>query len=234
LILLCLFSIILFLISARLASLKAGKQIPVSDLDIRKAADVLHSGGIVAFPTETYYGLAVDPFNAEALQHLFFAKRRQQEKPILTLVDTEEQLPLLVRDIPPLFQLLMNVFWPGPLTLVFQARTSLPRNLTGHTSTVGVRRSSHPVARLLPKIFGGPVTATSANISGQAPATTADQVARQFNSTVTMILDGGSTPGGAGSTLVGISGGRLQPLREGAIPFTKIKSVLSQIADRQE
>jgi L-threonylcarbamoyladenylate synthase len=214
--------------------LKAGKQIPVSDIDIRKAADVLHSGGIVAFPTETYYGLAVDPFNAEALRHLFSTKRRQQEKPILTLVGTEEQLPLLVQDIPPLFRVLMDLFWPGPLTLVFQARTSLPHILTGHTSTVGVRRSSHPVAQLLPKIFGGPVTATSANISGQAPATTAAQVGRQFNSAVTMILDGGRTPGGAGSTLVGIRGGRLQLLRDGAIPFAKVKSVLNQVNNRKK
>jgi L-threonylcarbamoyladenylate synthase len=195
---------------------------PYSETAIERAAVILLQGGIVAFPTETYYGLAADPFNRDALRRLFAVKKRTTQKPILTVVNGREQLAPLVREIPSSFQLLMDRFWPGPLTLVFKGSQYLPPQLTGHTGTIGVRWSSHPVACRLAAIFGGAVTATSANLSGGKPAVTAAESCRYFGSGIDMVIDGGTTPGGRGSTLVGIEEGHLRLLRDGVIPFVEV------------
>ena len=198
----------------------------VSDADLATASRVIARGGVVAFPTETYYGLAVDPFNVAALTRLFEIKERPLDKAVLVLVHDRGQLSLLVRQVVPVFRPLMELFWPGPLTLVFSARPELSQLLTGGTGTVGVRVSSHPVATRLLSVFGRPVTATSANISGRSPATTAAQVVAQFGTAVDCILDGGETPGGRGSTLVGCGDdGRSLLLRDGVIPFSRVEAV---------
>lgn len=195
------------------------------------AVQVLRQGGVVAFPTETYYGLAVDPFNQDALSRLFAVKKRAISKPVLTLINNREHLQLLVIDISPVFTLLMDQFWPGPLTLVFSAQQSLPALLTGNTDTVGVRQSSHPVANMLADAFGGPITATSANISGQEPAVAATEIKKFFRKGVDAIINGGKTPGGKGSTIIGIRQNRLQCLRDGVVPYTKIIAAVSASAD---
>ncbi len=174
----------------------------VDILPMARAVALLQQGMIVAFPTESWYGLAVDPFNAEALDRLFVAKRRPANKPILVLISARQQLQLLVRDIPACYFSLMRMFWPGPLTLVFPARTGLPGQLTAGTGTVAIRHSRHPLAVRLVKEFGGPLTATSANISGAKPQTTAAGVAASLGSAVDLIVDGGRTAGGPGSTVV--------------------------------
>ncbi|MDZ7641208.1 MAG: L-threonylcarbamoyladenylate synthase [Desulfurivibrio sp.] len=185
---------------------------------LTKAAAVIAAGGVVAFPTETYYGLAVDPFNAAALQRLFTVKQRPDDKPILTLVAERQMLSRLVSRVPAPYEGLMDAFWPGPLTLIFAARPELPPDLTAHSGTVGVRISSHPTARALAAACGGPITATSANLSGRPAAVSAAEVAAQFTAGIDLILDGGSTPGGVGSTLVGLVNDELQVLREGVVP----------------
>jgi L-threonylcarbamoyladenylate synthase len=195
---------------------------PCSMADLNRAVAVLKSGGVVAFPTETYYGLAVDPFNPLALNHLFSLKQRNISKPILTLVDDRESLSSLVQEIPKLYEPLMNAFWPGPLTLIFQARVNLPILLTAGTATIGVRQSSHPFARQLLRAFGRPLTATSANISGRPAAVDAYEVKAQFGSRIDMVFDGGKTPGIIGSTIIGLEGERLKLIREGVIPFNEI------------
>ena len=200
---------------------------PFSETAVERAVAILRQGGIVAFPTETYYGLAVDPFNKDALSRLFVVKKRETRKPILTLVNSRKQLSQLVRDIPAPFQILMDRFWPGPLTLVFEGDAGLPPLLTGHTNTVGIRQSSHPVARQLSSSFGSPITATSANISGCAPAVNAVEIVNTFGTEIDMVIDGGTTPGGAGSTLVDIDQGRLRLIREGVIPFAEVAAALS-------
>lgn len=199
----------------------AGYQ-PCSIADLNRAVAVLNQGGVVAFPTETYYGLAVDPLNPLALNHLFTLKQRETSKPILTLVDDRGSLPLLVQEIPPLYVPLMDEFWPGPLTLIFPARVNLPALLTAGTGTIGVRQSSHPFARQLLRAFGRPITATSANISGNAPAVDAYEVRSQFGSRIDMVFEGGRTPGIVGSTIVGFSGDSIKLIREGVIPFKDI------------
>ena len=198
---------------------------PCSMADLNRAVAVLNGGGVVAFPTETYYGLAVDPMNPLALSHLFSIKQRDISKAILTLVDDRESLSSLVQDIPSLYEPLMKEFWPGPLTLIFPARVNLPTLLTAGTSTIGVRQSSHPFARQLLRAFGRPLTATSANVSGGPAATDAYEVKAQFGSKIDMIFDGGRTPGAAGSTIIGLEAGRLKLIRAGGIPFKKILQV---------
>ncbi len=195
---------------------------PCSMADLNRAVAILNDGGVVAFPTETYYGLAVDPFNPLALNHLFALKQRDIDKPILTLVDDRESLPSLVHEIPVVYLQLMEKFWPGPLTLIFQAKINLPNLLTAGTSTVGVRQSSHPFARQILRAFGRPITATSANISGGDAAVDAYEVKAQFGNRIDMVFDGGKTPGVTGSTIVGQDGNRLKLIREGVIPYEQI------------
>jgi L-threonylcarbamoyladenylate synthase len=204
---------------------------PCSMADLNRAVAVLKGGGVVAFPTETYYGLAVDPFNPLALNHLFSLKQRNISKPILTLVDDRESLSTLVQEIPKLYEPLMNEFWPGPLTLIFRARVNLPSLLTAGTATIGVRQSSHPFARQLLRAFGRPLTATSANISGRAAAVDAYEVKAQFGSKIDMVFDGGKTPGIVGSTIIGLEGERLKLIREGVLPFNDILRACKKTMD---
>jgi len=199
----------------------------LTDEALAHACAVLRSGGVVAFPTETYYGLAVDPFNQAALSSLFALKRRSVDKPVLLIIDNPSQLVSLVAEIPPPFPLLMQRFWPGPLTLVFPGAASLSEMLTGCRGTIGVRVSSHPVARQLVSTFGQPITATSANLSGYKPAVTASEVREQLGLEVDFVLDGGETPGGQGSTLLGCQDGKVCLLRAGVVPFAEIETVLT-------
>ena len=198
--------------------------VPINEKNLRHAAGLLRSGRVVAFPTETYYGLAVDPFNPQAIERLFEIKKRSRKLPILVLVSGREQLQQATEDVSLVYDRLMACFWPGPLTLVCTARPCLPQQLTGNTGTVGVRHSPHPTANQLLAAFGGPITATSANISGHPPAVTAEEVARVFADEVDLILDGGKTPGGSGSTLVCLHGTSLSCLREGKIAFSAVQA----------
>ena len=199
----------------------------VTDEALSHACAVLRAGGVVAFPTETYYGLAVDPFNQAALARLFALKRRSVDKPVLLIVDDPSQLVRLVTEIPPPFAILMERFWPGPLTLVFPGASSLSGMLTGHRGTIGVRVSSHPVARQLVRAFGQPITATSANLSGHPAAVAVSGVLDQLGPEVDAVLDGGETPGGQGSTLLGYQEGKICLIRAGVIPFAEVEAVLA-------
>ncbi|MGR0480988.1 MAG: L-threonylcarbamoyladenylate synthase [Candidatus Electronema sp. V4] len=201
--------------------------VPASAASAQEAARLLRHGGLVAFPTETYYGLGVDPCNTEALRRLFAVKRRAADKPVLVLVADQSQVPLLADEMPEPLRLLMNRFWPGPLTLVFPAKKNLPELLTGGSGTVGIRQSPEPTAAQLLAAFGRPVTATSANRSGKTAAVTAADVEAAFGLEIDLILDGGRTPGGAGSTLGGWDGQGLRCFREGRISFAEIAGFLA-------
>jgi len=191
--------------------------------EVKKAVLVLEQGGIVAFPTETFYGLAVDPFNEQALSELFKLKGRPVHKPILVLIQSENQLAGLASSIPDLYRPLMQLYWPGPLTLVFPALATLSTALTGTDGRgIGVRISSHAVARDFGQLWGRPLTATSANLSGRPAARTAAEVQQFFGAGVSYILDGGQTPGGMSSTVVGIAQGQLELIRAGVIDFSSL------------
>ena len=199
----------------------------VSAAEVDRAVALLRAGGVVAFPTETYYGLAVDPFNERALARLFQVKKRPALKPVLVLVADREQVRLLATEIPGIAHRLMDRFWPGALTLVLPARPALSGLLTGGTGTVGVRLSPHPVATRLLRAFGGPLTATSANRSGSAPAASAEEVRTEFGGEL-MIVDGGRTPGGKGSTLVGIDEEKITCIRDGCVSFAAVLRAAGQ------
>ncbi|MDD2465868.1 MAG: L-threonylcarbamoyladenylate synthase [Desulfobulbus sp.] len=196
-----------------------------SESTFQHAAAILRAGGVVAFPTETYYGLAVDPFNEKAVDRLYRIKQRSRKLPILLLVENAHQLPQVAKAIPALYRELIRHFWPGALSLVFPAQARCSLLLTGKTGTIAVRQSPHPVAHRLVTAFGAPVTATSANISGKPAAITAQQVVDFFADRVDLVVDGGITPGGQGSTLVGVQDGVLCCLRQGKIEFSLVQAV---------
>jgi L-threonylcarbamoyladenylate synthase len=181
----------------------------------------LRQGGIVAFPTETYYGLAVDPDCAAAVTKLYMVKNRQRDKPLLLLIEKEEQLETVVQEVPPVYWPLIKKYWPGPLTLVFQAKTTLSQQVTGNTGTVGVRISPHPIALELVRRMGKPITATSANISGLSPARSAQEVFEMLGDKVDYIVDGGQTEAGFCSTILGVQNGKLTLLRRGQIDLSE-------------
>jgi L-threonylcarbamoyladenylate synthase len=193
------------------------KIIKADPAGIRKVGRVILQGGVAAFPTETFYGLGADARNEEALQKIFQIKGREENKPLLLLIGDRDWLSGLVRNLPPVAGRLMEKFWPGPLTLVFEASPRLSALLTGGTGTVGVRLSPHPVAQTLIQAVGRAITATSANLSGQPSASVAAEVFRALGNRVDAILDGGQTAGGLGSTVLDLSSPAPRIIRQGVI-----------------
>jgi L-threonylcarbamoyladenylate synthase len=184
---------------------------------IVKAAQIILQGGLVAFPTETFYGLAGEAGNEAALEKIFRVKGREEGKPLLLLAADKSWLPGLVREVPPLAERLIDGFWPGPLTLVFKASPRISPLLTANTGRIGIRVSGHPVAQALVQAVGRPITGTSANLSGQPSASSAPEVFQSLGDNLEAILDGGRTAGGLGSTILDVSGPSPQIIREGAI-----------------
>ncbi|MDF0644194.1 MAG: L-threonylcarbamoyladenylate synthase [Nitrospira sp.] len=185
---------------------------------------VIQNRGLIAVPTETYYGLGTSPFDAGAVDRLLQVKNREDSKPILVLIGDIDQLPLLVANMPRVGRILAEAFWPGALTILLPAHPSLPHNLTAGSGLVGVRLSPcFPLTELLKQT--GPVTGTSANRSGGPPSTTAEQVQRELGHEIDMILDAGRTPGGLPSTVVDVRD-PVRLVREGAIPRQTIRNVL--------
>ena len=171
----------------------------------------------MAIPTETFYGLAVDPANEAAVSKLFELKRRPETKPVLVLIANITQLTPLVESTPDLYQELMTEFWPGPLTLVFPARDTVSSLLTAGTGTIGIRHSPHPVALELIELLGAPITATSANLSGRPSAVSAQEVTKMFGGQLDLVLDGGTSEGQLPSTVVRVVEGRCCVEREGVV-----------------
>ena len=182
---------------------------------ISVALQILHSGGLVAFPTDTVYGVGALAFDEKAVESIYAAKERPVEKAIPVLIGDQADLGKVAEDIPILATKLIARFWPGPLTVLVPKKPSLPVVVSA-TSTVGVRVPDHAVARSLLNLTG-PMAVTSANISSQPSPTTADEVYQQLGSRIPLIIDGGRTPGGVPSTLVDCSGSEIQILREGPI-----------------
>ncbi|PIE59353.1 MAG: threonylcarbamoyl-AMP synthase [Desulfobulbus propionicus] len=202
------------------------KKIDSSSIDL--AVSILRAGGIIAYPTETFYGLGVDPFNRAALKRLYAVKQRERSQPILLLVSGMAQCAsLLAEPVAETFTRLAKCYWPGPLTLVHKARPDIPNELTGQTGSVGVRQSPHPSAAEILRRFQRPVTGTSANISGSEGAARAKQVVQMFPQELDLILDGGETPGKTGSTLVQCSNNSIQCIREGSISYQAVCDTLT-------
>jgi L-threonylcarbamoyladenylate synthase len=193
---------------------------------LAEAVRVLCEGGVVAFPTETFYGLGADARNETAVEKIFRIKGRNFRNPISVIVASDREVIPLVEEIPAAAQILMKTFWPGPLTLVFRASSSVLPRLTADTGKIGIRVSSHPLARLLAGGLGGPLTATSANLSGGPECSSADAVIRALGELPGSVIDGGETPGGKGSTILDVTVFPPRILREGAIPGDFILNAL--------
>jgi L-threonylcarbamoyladenylate synthase len=181
------------------------------------AGAVVQSGGLVAFPTESFYGLAADALDPDAIARVFEVKGRPEQKPLLVLVDSVAMAESLVTAIPAGPRALMARHWPGALTIVLAAAPRVPAGLTGGTGTVGVRMPGHAVARGLVERARRPITAPSANPSAAPPPLTAAQVRRYFDGRLELILDGGPTAGGAGSTVADCTVWPPRILRQGPV-----------------
>jgi L-threonylcarbamoyladenylate synthase len=184
---------------------------------LRTAVDVLRHGGLVAFPTETFYGLGAAVLDRAAVRRVFEVKGRPASMPLLVLLDVAANLSQLVDEVPERARRLIDRYWPGPLTLVFRAAASVPGEITAGTGTIGVRVPNHAVPRALVAHLGVAVTAPSANPTGAAPPSTADAVLAGLGDAVDLVLDGGPTPGGAPSTVVDVTVDPPRVVRHGAI-----------------
>ncbi|MCX6036169.1 MAG: L-threonylcarbamoyladenylate synthase [Chloroflexi bacterium] len=188
-----------------------------------RALEVLQLGGIVAFPTDTVYGVGALAFDGAAVERIYAAKDRPVEKAIPVLIGDADDLAQVSAEVPEIALKLAACFWPGPLTLVVPKHPELPEVVSA-TGTVGVRIPDHPVARALLRL-AGPMAVTSANLSGQPSPSTAREVFAQLGGRIALILDGGTTPGGVPSTVVDCVGAELKVLRAGPIPKREILAV---------
>jgi L-threonylcarbamoyladenylate synthase len=193
---------------------------------IAGAVRILEGGGVILFPTETFYGIGADARNPSAVDKVFAVKGRDFRNPLSVIVAHESHIPPLVAEVPPAARVLMRRFWPGPLTLVFAASPAVLPRLTAGTGKIGIRVSSHPAARLLAAGLGGPLTATSANLSGGPECTTAAEALAVFGDSLDAAVDAGGTAGGKGSTILDVTLSQPAILREGAIPGRDIIAVL--------
>ena len=198
-----------------------------SQAAISEALKVMQSGGLVAFPTDTVYGVGALAFDAKAVESIYLAKDRPVEKAIPVLIGDPADLEKVGTDIPDSARKLASRFWPGPLTILVPKRTDIPESVSA-THTVGVRVPDHEVARGLLRA-AGPMAVTSANISGKPSPVTAQEVYEQLKDRIDLIIDGGKTPGGVPSTLVDCTSAELKVLREGPIPLAELLSVLNDL-----
>ena len=194
---------------------------------VQEAAGILKAGGLVAFPTETVYGLGANAFDADAVLSIFTAKGRPADNPLIVHIHDRAQLDE-IGDIPPRAPALMDAFWPGPLTILFPRKASIPDVVTAGLSTVAVRMPSHPVALSLLKESGVPVAAPSANRSGRPSPTTAMHVLEDMRGIIPMILDGGPCEIGVESTVLDLTHGSPVILRPGGVTKSMLDEVLHE------
>ena len=193
---------------------------------LQYAVRLILQGRVVAFPTDTFYGLGADPFNLAAVSEIFRIKRRAADRPLPLLVDSIDQAIDLVQNPPKLFFSLAQKFWPGALTLVVPASRQIPLKVTANTGKVGLRWPQAPFVVALIAAAGRPLTGTSANLSDMESCSTADEVDCQIGDVLPLILDGGLTPGGSASTVVELMGEAGRIVRQGAIPESELKEYL--------
>ncbi|MEW6265411.1 MAG: L-threonylcarbamoyladenylate synthase [Thermodesulfobacteriota bacterium] len=192
---------------------------------LRPAVEALLDGGVLAGPTQSFYGLMAAADKAPALERIMTLKGREPNKPLLLLLDQPLRLTCYARELPESAQGLAAKFWPGPLTLLLRARRGLHPALVGPTRTVGVRVEGLPAIRTLIRALDRAITGTSANPGGRPPALTAEEVQAYFGDKIDLILDGGPCPGGAGSTLIDVSIGPPRLVRDGGLSLDEMVSV---------
>lgn len=201
----------------------------IDDSLLMEAAKVLREGGLVAFPTETVYGLGANALNEEAAKKIYEAKGRPSDNPLIAHIAEFSALNGLVAEVPESGKKLMEAFWPGPLTIIFKKSGAVPYGTTGGLDTVAVRMPAHPVAARLIRLAGVPVAAPSANTSGRPSPTTAGHVAEDMMGRIDMIVDGGEVGIGVESTIVDVSEEIPTVLRPGAVTLEMLSGVIGEV-----
>lgn len=201
----------------------------VCDEELMEAAEILKNGGLVAFPTETVYGLGANALDEAAAKKIYAAKGRPSDNPLIAHISSMEELPALVREIPEAGKKLAEKYWPGPLTMIFPKKDVVPYGTTGGLDTVAVRMPSDPVANRLIKLSKVPVAAPSANTSGRPSPTKAEHVIEDMDGKIEMIIDGGEVGIGVESTIVDVSGELPTLLRPGAITIEMLRETLGHV-----
>lgn len=191
-----------------------------------EAARIISSGGVIAFRTDTFYGLGADPFNKVALQRIWELKGRADNKPILLLISDRDELDRFVGKKSHLFELVAKGHWPASLTLIGPARPELPTELTAGTNSIGVRLPDDEGVRGFVRMCGGALTATSANVSGRPPARQAQEVENYFSAGIDLIIDGGEVTATEPSTVLDLSGSEPRLVREGAVSRQELAEIL--------
>ena len=195
---------------------------------IRYAAEFIRRGELVAIPTDTFYGIAADPFNLAAVDQIYRVKGRPETRALPILVNTTTQAISLSRDVPYTFHKLAAKFWPGPLTLLVEASTGVPLKVTAHTGNVALRWPNSPIVNALIELTGGPITGTSGNISGQPACSTAIALLEQMGDRLPLIIDAGETPGNLASTIVKLDGDDWEIMREGVISEEQLRNCMEE------
>ena len=194
---------------------------------INYVADRIRQGSVIGMPTDTFYGLAVDPYNLHAVERVYEIKERGRHKPLSLLIESAEQAEELAHDLPDEFTLLAEKFWPGPLTIIVKAAPRLPLKVTANSGNIAVRMPDSPVALAVLHALHCPITATSANLAGAVECTTAAGVVEQMGDRVQLVVDGGQTPRSVPTTIINLTeDGRWSLQREGAISLAAIEDVL--------
>ena len=200
---------------------------PTLQRDIEKGVSILKRGGVIAFPTDTVYGLGADAFNSMAVERIYQIKDRPRSHPFPLLIADVKQLPALAEPIPELAWFLASQFWPGGVTLVLSKKDSVPAYLASG-STIAVRVPNHPACLTLLQYLARPLIGTSANISGQPSALTAKEVRQQLEGRIDLIIDGGKCPGGKESTVLDVTCEPPSILRHGIVPSHEIDRVYGE------
>ncbi len=196
---------------------------------VNYAAEQLRAGQVLGMPTDTFYGLAADPFNLRAVERIYHVKSRSRHKPLSLLIESIDQAEELARPLPEWFYVLARKFWPGPLTIIVQAASRLPLKVTANTGNVALRIPAASIPVAVMRAAGVPITATSANLSGEAECTTAQGVQEQLGARIPLIVDGGPSPRSVPSTIVDLSHEEeWRVLREGAISSQEIKEAFDR------
>lgn len=197
---------------------------------VKYAADQIRAGEVLGMPTDTFYGLAADPFNLRAVDKVYDIKTRSRHKPLSLLIESVDQAEELAKSLPEEFYALARKFWPGPLTVIVKAGSRLPLKVTANTGNVALRVPSAKIPLAVVTAAAIPITATSANLSGAAECTTAEQVHDQLHGRISIIVDGGVSPRDIPSTIIDLSDAetRWRIIREGAIPKEEISSFFAQ------
>ncbi len=195
---------------------------------IKRAGKIIQQSGVVIFPAQYLYGVAVNALDEKSIKKVFNLKKRPADNPVLVFISTPDQLSDLVISTSTCARILMDAFWPGNLTIVFKAKKSVSRLLTAHTDKIGIRIPAHPVAKALVKYLKFPVTGTSANISGQKGCKRIRQLSPSIIDHADLVLDAGELKGGMGTTVVDATNSKINIIRQGAISQQDMNEILDK------